>query len=175
MRPAYRNFHRAQAVMPRQVQKLRIKAEAFDALLLEDHAAAFPPEGFEAALCIYKRQAEYGAHNKIENDAGRLPENGLTHGNQAAVQRPRADSHIVIREGRKEFVRLVDRRGQVRVGKQHHASARLQHPMPNAVALSAVFLVGHYARSEEHTSELQSRQYLVCRLLLEKKKKTYGS
>src|SRR3712207_8411512 len=27
-----------------------------------------------------------------------------------------------------------------------------------------------YLRSEEHTSELQSRQYLVCRLLLEKKK-----
>src|SRR3712207_7047291 len=27
-------------------------------------------------------------------------------------------------------------------------------------------------RSEEHTSELQSRQYLVCRLLLEKKKQT---
>src|SRR3712207_7056678 len=32
-------------------------------------------------------------------------------------------------------------------------------------------LVDHLlARSEEHTSELQSRQYLVCRLLLEKKK-----
>src|SRR3712207_8973890 len=29
------------------------------------------------------------------------------------------------------------------------------------------------ARSEEHTSELQSRQYLVCRLLLEKKKNSY--
>src|SRR3712207_7246752 len=29
-----------------------------------------------------------------------------------------------------------------------------------------------FRRSEEHTSELQSRQYLVCRLLLEKKKKT---
>src|SRR3712207_7255539 len=28
----------------------------------------------------------------------------------------------------------------------------------------------HVRRSEEHTSELQSRQYLVCRLLLEKKK-----
>src|SRR3712207_7967799 len=28
-------------------------------------------------------------------------------------------------------------------------------------------------RSEEHTSELQSRQYLVCRLLLEKKKKRH--
>src|SRR3712207_7380205 len=32
---------------------------------------------------------------------------------------------------------------------------------------------GH--RSEEHTSELQSRQYLVCRLLLEKKKKKYNT
>src|SRR3712207_8740118 len=29
----------------------------------------------------------------------------------------------------------------------------------------------YVVRSEEHTSELQSRQYLVCRLLLEKKKK----
>src|SRR5436309_9145942 len=30
----------------------------------------------------------------------------------------------------------------------------------------------YYGRSEEHTSELQSRENLVCRLLLEKKKKT---
>src|SRR3712207_6874159 len=33
--------------------------------------------------------------------------------------------------------------------------------------------VGGGLRSEEHTSELQSRQYLVCRLLLEKKKKKH--
>src|SRR5438445_3414568 len=32
-------------------------------------------------------------------------------------------------------------------------------------------VVANKLRSEEHTSELQSRQYLVCRLLLEKKKK----
>src|SRR5258707_7081933 len=31
-------------------------------------------------------------------------------------------------------------------------------------------LMSWFSRSEEHTSELQSRQYLVCRLLLEKKK-----
>src|SRR3712207_8324508 len=37
--------------------------------------------------------------------------------------------------------------------------------------LSVLRLVGRAARSEEHTSELQSRQYLVCRLLLEKNKK----
>src|SRR3712207_6978912 len=38
-----------------------------------------------------------------------------------------------------------------------------------ALIAQATFL---FIRSEEHTSELQSRQYLVCRLLLEKKKKT---
>src|SRR3712207_8015058 len=31
-----------------------------------------------------------------------------------------------------------------------------------------------FVRSEEHTSELQSRQYLVCRLLLEKKKNNHS-
>src|SRR3712207_9044298 len=36
--------------------------------------------------------------------------------------------------------------------------------------VSAGQAVGTHPRSEEHTSELQSRQYLVCRLLLEKKK-----
>src|SRR5438445_7742543 len=34
---------------------------------------------------------------------------------------------------------------------------------------------GSHPRSEEHTSELQSRQYLVCRLLLEKKKYCHRS
>src|SRR3712207_7311839 len=43
-----------------------------------------------------------------------------------------------------------------------------------AAAAQVVRVVGDrqvVVRSEEHTSELQSRQYLVCRLLLEKKKK----
>src|SRR3712207_6940593 len=52
--------------------------------------------------------------------------------------------------------RLVDleRRNVVVLGRQRQVGAA--HASP---------------RSEEHTSELQSRQYLVCRLLLEKKKK----
>src|SRR5947209_16273095 len=37
--------------------------------------------------------------------------------------------------------------------------------------IASVTLFINFIRSEEHTSELQSRQYLVCRLLLEKKKK----
>src|SRR5215203_7526879 len=45
--------------------------------------------------------------------------------------------------------------------------------VPNAIDLSLYPAKPHRGdyRSEEHTSELQSRQYLVCRLLLEKKKK----
>src|SRR3712207_7820307 len=40
----------------------------------------------------------------------------------------------------------------------------------HAIRLHEHFLGEFPVRSEEHTSELQSRQYLVCRLLLEKKK-----
>src|SRR3712207_7327280 len=44
------------------------------------------------------------------------------------------------------------------------------------VGYSHVPVRGLRERSEEHTSELQSRQYLVCRLLLEKKKHwTFGA
>src|SRR3712207_9123286 len=39
-------------------------------------------------------------------------------------------------------------------------------------AVSVTISCEDLTRSEEHTSELQSRQYLVCRLLLEKKKRT---
>src|SRR2546422_3182131 len=44
---------------------------------------------------------------------------------------------------------------------QHEASGHRRRQCPNLLK-----------RSEEHTSELQSRLHLVCRLLLEKKKKT---
>src|SRR3712207_7515131 len=43
---------------------------------------------------------------------------------------------------------------------------------PDGTSPSRALSAACALRSEEHTSELQSRQYLVCRLLLEKKKKT---
>src|SRR2546429_2680368 len=46
-----------------------------------------------------------------------------------------------------------------------------EHAQPRRLAHRAGHRVG---RSEEHTSELQSRLHLVCRLLLEKKKAAYG-
>src|SRR5690625_6260378 len=44
---------------------------------------------------------------------------------------------------------------------------------PTGANTGSVFIQGTGWRSEEHTSELQSRGHLVCRLLLEKKKKLY--
>src|SRR3712207_7439945 len=52
------------------------------------------------------------------------------------------------------------------VGALAEARARRDELTDDDILLQAIQLV----RSEEHTSELQSRQYLVCRLLLEKKK-----
>src|SRR5438445_6398668 len=46
---------------------------------------------------------------------------------------------------------------------------------PLSAAMAAAVSGLSPVRSEEHTSELQSRQYLVCRLLLEKKKNTSGA
>src|SRR3712207_6891376 len=45
-------------------------------------------------------------------------------------------------------------------------------PHPKNYAVLPSISRSRWIRSEEHTSELQSRQYLVCRLLLEKKKNT---
>src|SRR3712207_7630186 len=82
---------------------------------------------------------------------------------------------------RSDDVRQVDAR-------RHHAFRHVpvEHPAHAAHVEAPIRGEARHARvradddrSEEHTSELQSRQYLVCRLLLEKKKtnniKTYKS
>src|SRR3712207_7741728 len=58
-----------------------------------------------------------------------------------------------------------------RVGTATVTSRAAPHPRTGRRRLAALALFLAVARSEEHTSELQSRQYLVCRLLLEKKNK----
>src|SRR3712207_8705162 len=55
-------------------------------------------------------------------------------------------------------------------GDEEDAHARRrQYPIRVARGAAERWCVDYFHRSEEHTSELQSRQYLVCRLLLEKK------
>src|SRR3712207_7121733 len=68
-------------------------------------------------------------------------------------------------KGRRSGLATVSHAAQTGVGPAHYlvvVSARIRAPQSSSRS----------HRSEEHTSELQSRQYLVCRLLLEKKKET---
>src|SRR5687767_15990158 len=56
-----------------------------------------------------------------------------------------------------------------------HIAVELGGVLPGGGGAGGRELVGPRQRSEEHTSELQSLAYLVCRLLLEKKKKKSGT
>src|SRR3712207_8336809 len=67
-----------------------------------------------------------------------------------------------------------ERRGEQR-GPQRAAAHRMKVRKRTLPRASEIISATSTARSEEHTSELQSRQYLVCRLLLEKKKTTRNS
>src|SRR5690606_40314042 len=53
-------------------------------------------------------------------------------------------------------------------------SSRFSRKPSEVTRRSCIVIIETTARSEEHTSELQSRENLVCRLLLEKKKSHFG-
>src|SRR5207249_7258006 len=78
-----------------------------------------------------------------------------------------------VTEGKIELVEVTPVDGASRTEILRLAGAveaASEHPIARAVANAARGEVGDLPRSEEHTSELQSRFDLVCRLLLEKKK-----
>src|SRR3712207_8137881 len=70
-------------------------------------------------------------------------------------------------------LRPVQRRHRLRQGRRRADRAGRSHPADGqrqrvGADRGRLLYPGDAVRSEEHTSELQSRQYLVCRLLLEK-------
>src|SRR3712207_7127480 len=65
--------------------------------------------------------------------------------------------------------RNQDQEGALATGREEPAVRVVDVTMDFAGGVRALEDVNFALRSEEHTSELQSRQYLVCRLLLEKK------
>src|SRR3712207_8870257 len=80
--------------------------------------------------------------------------------------RHQAEQAQLLADGRGDEVALGDRHlvgpSTTQPGAEQPAGPEAEQRLDDLVAA--------LVRSEEHTSELQSRQYLVCRLLLEKKK-----
>src|SRR3712207_6947572 len=77
------------------------------------------------------------------------------------------------RNGRTVAVGVSGRRGRFRYSFSRSSNTTTSEKTPPSatrMAVTATERDSGLKRSEEHTSELQSRQYLVCRLLLEKKK-----
>src|SRR5207248_11640910 len=62
--------------------------------------------------------------------------------------------------------------GEDRLERKEAMTSVRHHPTAALAAIICLGMPGAVARSEEHTSELQSPYELVCRLLLEKKKKS---
>src|SRR3712207_7602311 len=62
-----------------------------------------------------------------------------------------------------------------KVGERQGFQEESGMTLPSLSYQKTATAVFSFTRSEEHTSELQSRQYLVCRLLLEKKKNNYNN
>src|SRR3712207_8621194 len=78
----------------------------------------------------------------------------------------------LFRSGEPAYLCWLGRAHRAHAERQRHRAERnpeFGRERP-AIADKLVVTIGRRRRSEEHTSELQSRQYIVCRLLLEKNK-----
>src|SRR3712207_8530020 len=85
----------------------------------------------------------------------------------------RSSSYARVRDGCRRSISPRERESVCSPARQRGDSQREDNNQARETGGRGSLSVRLRSRSEEHTSELQSRQYLVCRLLLEKKKKLY--
>src|SRR2546430_8954887 len=97
------------------------------------------------------------------------PTRFLRHVNLVRHRRCRGSDCPRFRRGRKSHLGVADGRLAAHGGLVVQPLQRTPHHLQQYVETSG--LSARLSRSEEHTSELQSQSNLVCRLLLEKKKK----
>src|SRR3712207_7960155 len=99
------------------------------------------------------------------------------------IRRPPRSTLFPLHDALPIFTQAAGASKRLKYFAPHHMEAEESHEvfeeqmeaMLNAIEMSPALEAEALAlvdRSEEHTSELQSRQYLVCRLLLEKKRES---
>src|SRR2546422_3126107 len=88
-----------------------------------------------------------------------------------AAPTAKCDSIAIVKANQMAARPCSTRKGKTGMKAPTAVATPVIHPSRNGVACASPIFSSSRTRSEEHTSELQSRLHLVCRLLLEKKKK----
>src|SRR2546425_5383623 len=123
-----------------------------------------PDEGFVHRAVPFRRP-DHLLHNHA------VPVDHPALGHARRLVGPLDGAGLIVQDVERE-PQLARERGDDRVAALIDAHRQDLEVLPSAEPLMQALHGGHLdARSEEHTSELQSLAYLVCRLLLEKKKK----
>src|SRR5690606_39294786 len=105
---------------------------------------------------------------RLEEEADRLAEREVAANAALVAARDRLEAERALAEGVERRARL--RAEQERLDRAEDEVAQDRRRVDAAARAAVVAPAAQGLRSEEHTSELQSRENLVCRLLLEKKK-----
>src|SRR5690606_13741384 len=163
----------------RNERALRAAWARVAAIVLSDRSAPPPEEPTELELALAEQRAQ-GV------DIADLTEVDLRSGRDEAAVRtalcaPPGDPHVAVARSLQPSGVPIDPSHVVLAAGVDDAYARVFRllcdpgdeilvPQPGDPRLEAIADDADVARSEEHTSELQSRENLVCRLLLEKKK-----
>ncbi len=139
MRPLHRNLDRLQLELVGQEQDLGIESPALNMLSRKDDVGRLAGKRLEAALRVAIAESEHDSQAQVEESAIELAQEWLPLGLQFALQPTRSDGDIgAVANGGEQLVGLIDRRGQIGVGEQHHVAAGVQHAVAHAVAFAAI-------------------------------------
>src|SRR6266480_6248875 len=117
--------------------------------------------------CVEDDRNRAEAHRRARDD--RIEQEA-----EKRVEHARGDRHAerVVDKGEEKILADIAHGGLAQPARPHDPSQVALHQCDTGALHRHVCAGAHCDRSEEHTSELQSHVNLVCRLLLEKKKKT---
>ena len=139
MAPGDGNFNDGVAKLTGDEEDLRIESPALDALQAEDDLGGLTPEGLEAALGVFERQAHHAAGNAIEAAAKDLAVERLLNGLAGAIHPAGAYGNVSAGvNGGEKAVGLFHGCGEVGVSEHNDVARGLQETIADGVAFAAI-------------------------------------
>src|SRR5579863_2704575 len=139
MRPRDGNLADGKPELSGQVKQFRIKSPTLDLLQRKNSLCAAPSESLKAALRVFVLQAQNYAQRQIEDSPEDSAMQRLPPNLQSTIHPSRADGNVrTLRHRRKQLVRLLNRRRQVRIAEHQDVSPRVHHSVADAVSFAAI-------------------------------------